>query len=78
MATRLQPLLQFCVKEKNEPASSLFNNESRTSEVRLGTCAEKRVVIRTSELGHPNGHRSLGEIIGFVVVERVDQDRQVV
>ena len=46
--------------------------------MRVGTRAEKCVGIGTSKLGHPNGQRSLGKIIGFVVVERVDQDRQVV
>jgi hypothetical protein len=44
----------------------------------FGTRAEECVVVRTSELGHPDGNRSLSGIIGFVVVERVDQDRQVV
>jgi hypothetical protein len=52
MATWLQPLLQFRVKEQNESFGAFFDDECGTGEMSLSTRAKKRIVVHATELDH--------------------------
>jgi hypothetical protein len=78
MATRLQPLLQFCVEEKNEPAGSLFNDESRTSEMRVGTRTKECIVVASRKLCHSLRKRELRRVVGLVLIQLLGEGQKIV